>query len=116
MTEQEYTLRRDLLRDAIRKQRSELGQLEQDLNELEQEWNGMTYVTGKKYRVVQAEYEWSCDNIVEGFEFEVSNVNSDGDCWSENVTYSGRLLKDGEGWRVCGADALRDGYVVEVSQ
>lgn len=39
MTEQEYTLRRDLLRDAIRKQRAELGQLEQDLNELEQEWN-----------------------------------------------------------------------------
>lgn len=42
MTEQEYTLRRDLLRDAIRKQRAELGQLEQDLNELEQEWDDET--------------------------------------------------------------------------
>lgn len=39
MTEQEYTLRRDLLRDTIRRLRAELEQLEQDLNELEQEWN-----------------------------------------------------------------------------
>lgn len=39
MTEQEYTLRRDLLRDALRKTRAEVEQLEQDINELEQEWN-----------------------------------------------------------------------------
>lgn len=38
MTEQEYTLRRDILRDALRKTRDEAGQLEQELNELELEW------------------------------------------------------------------------------
>lgn len=38
MTEQEYTLRRDLLRDALRKAIDEVGELAQELNELEREW------------------------------------------------------------------------------
>ena len=39
MTEQEYTLRRDLYRDALRKARAEVVQMEQELKELEQEWH-----------------------------------------------------------------------------
>lgn len=70
----------------------------------------------RKYRVVKSGGPWGCDALPVDFEFAVSKVDEDDQWWSEDVTFTGKRVNDGEGWCVCTGDALRDGYLVEVPQ
>lgn len=74
------------------------------------------FKVGKRYRVVDTSFLvdgvvlTSSDNT-----FVVSAVDEDGDAWSCDSRYNGKLLDDGEGWCIATARELGLGRVVEVT-
>ena len=74
------------------------------------------FIVGRRYEVTSLEKIMTgCSQLYQlkdGKTFKVSAIDDDGDAWSEDVSFEGETLSDGEGWAIGSPQNLEDGSIV----